>query len=41
MSSLLEEISRKHFPYPPATPEEIEVFEPVHGLLARAPGLRV
>ena len=27
MSRLLEEISREHFPYPPATPEEIEEFE--------------
>jgi len=27
MSSLLEEISREHFPYLPATPEEIEAFE--------------
>ncbi len=27
MSRLLEEVSREHFPYPPATPEEIEVFE--------------
>jgi hypothetical protein len=27
MSSLLEEITRRHFPYPPATPEEIEEFE--------------
>lgn len=27
MSSLLEEISRDHFPYPPATVEEIEEFE--------------
>ncbi|WNG41679.1 SMI1/KNR4 family protein [Archangium violaceum] len=27
MSSLLEEISREHFPYPPATPEEIADFE--------------
>jgi hypothetical protein len=26
MSSLLEEISREHFPYPPATPEEISSF---------------
>lgn len=24
---LLEEVSREHFPYPPATPEEIEHFE--------------
>jgi hypothetical protein len=27
MSSLLEEVSRDHFPYPPATVEEIEAFE--------------
>ncbi|MFE8601122.1 SMI1/KNR4 family protein [Archangium violaceum] len=27
MSSLLEEVSREHFPHPPATPEEIEAFE--------------
>jgi hypothetical protein len=27
MRSLLEEISRDHFPYPPATSEEIEEFE--------------
>src|SRR5512143_1137733 len=27
MSSLLEEVSREHFPYPPASPEEIEKFE--------------
>jgi cell wall assembly regulator SMI1 len=27
MSSLLEEVSRDHFPHPPATPEEIEEFE--------------
>jgi hypothetical protein len=27
MSSLLEEISREHFPYPPDTPEEIKEFE--------------
>jgi hypothetical protein len=27
MSRLLEEVSRDHFPYPPATPEEIEQFE--------------
>ncbi|ATB31173.1 SMI1/KNR4 family protein [Melittangium boletus] len=27
MSSLLEEVSRDHFPRPPATPEEIEEFE--------------
>jgi hypothetical protein len=27
MSSLLEEVSREHFPYPPATPEQIEAFE--------------
>ncbi len=27
MSRLLEEISRDHFPYPPATPEDIEEFE--------------
>jgi hypothetical protein len=27
MSSLLEEVSRDHFPHPPATPEEIERFE--------------
>ncbi|HEX8699298.1 MAG TPA: SMI1/KNR4 family protein [Myxococcaceae bacterium] len=27
MSRLLEEVSRDHFPYPPATPEEIEKFE--------------
>jgi hypothetical protein len=27
MSRLLEEISRHHFPNPPATPEEIEEFE--------------
>ncbi|WP_257449630.1 SMI1/KNR4 family protein [Archangium lipolyticum] len=27
MSRLLEEVSRDHFPYPPATPEQIEEFE--------------
>jgi hypothetical protein len=27
MDSLLQEISREHFPHPPATPEEIEEFE--------------
>lgn len=27
MSALLEEVSREHFPYPPATPTEIEAFE--------------
>lgn len=27
MSSLLEELSRDHFPHPPATPEQIEEFE--------------
>ena len=27
MSRLLEEVSRDHFPYPPATPEEIDAFE--------------
>jgi hypothetical protein len=27
MSGLLAEVSRDHFPYPPATPEEIEAFE--------------
>ncbi|HYO71787.1 MAG TPA: SMI1/KNR4 family protein [Archangium sp.] len=27
MSRLLEEVSRDHFPYPPAKPEEIEEFE--------------
>lgn len=27
MSRLLEEVSRDHFPYPPATLEEIEAFE--------------
>ena len=27
MSRLLEEVSRDHFPHPPATPEEIEAFE--------------
>lgn len=27
MDSLLEEVSRDHFPYPPATPEAIEEFE--------------
>lgn len=27
MSSLLEEVSRHHFPYPPATSEQIEEFE--------------
>ena len=27
MSRMLEEVSRDHFPYPPATPEEIEEFE--------------
>ncbi|WPB82821.1 SMI1/KNR4 family protein [Archangium violaceum] len=27
MSRLLEEVSREHFPHPPATPEEIEAFE--------------
>jgi hypothetical protein len=27
MRSLLEEVSREHFPHPPATPEEIEDFE--------------
>jgi hypothetical protein len=27
MNALLEEISRHHFPNPPATPEQIEEFE--------------
>ena len=27
MSRLLEEVSRDHFPYPAATPEEIDAFE--------------
>jgi hypothetical protein len=27
MNRLLEEVSRDHFPYPPATPEEVEEFE--------------
>jgi len=27
MSSLLEEVSREHFPYLPAAPEEIDTFE--------------
>jgi hypothetical protein len=27
MTSLLEEVFRDHFPYPPATPQEIEAFE--------------
>ncbi|HYO57902.1 SMI1/KNR4 family protein [Archangium sp.] len=27
MSRLLEEVSRDHFPYPPATPDQIETFE--------------
>jgi SMI1/KNR4 family protein SUKH-1 len=27
MNRLLEEVSRDHFPYPPATPEQIEAFE--------------
>ena len=27
MSRLLEEVSREHFPHPPATPEELEEFE--------------
>jgi len=27
MNALLEEVSRHHFPNPPATPEQIEVFE--------------
>jgi len=27
LNSLLEEVSREHFPHPPATPEEIEEFE--------------
>ncbi len=27
MSRLLEEVSRDHFSYPPATPEDIEAFE--------------
>ena len=27
LNSLLEEVSRAHFPYPAATPEEIEAFE--------------
>ena len=27
MSRLLEEVSREHFPHPPATPEEIAAFE--------------
>ena len=27
MSRLLEEVSRDHFPYPPATPDEIAEFE--------------
>jgi hypothetical protein len=27
MQTLLEEVTRDHFPYPPATPEQIEEFE--------------
>ncbi|WP_225411337.1 SMI1/KNR4 family protein [Stigmatella hybrida] len=27
MTDLLDEISREHFPYPPASPEEIDTFE--------------
>ncbi|PTL79194.1 SMI1/KNR4 family protein [Vitiosangium sp. GDMCC 1.1324] len=27
MSRLLEEVSRDHFPYPPASPEELKAFE--------------
>jgi hypothetical protein len=27
MSRLLDEVSREHFPHPPATPEEIDEFE--------------
>jgi hypothetical protein len=27
MSSLLEEVCRDHFPYRPATPEQLEAFE--------------
>ncbi len=27
LDTLLEEVSRDHFPHPPATPEEIEAFE--------------
>jgi hypothetical protein len=27
MLSLLEEVSHDHFPYPPATPEQLEAFE--------------
>ena len=27
LNSLLEEVSREHFPHPPATPEELEEFE--------------
>jgi hypothetical protein len=27
MSSMLEEVSRDHFPKPPASPEEFEEFE--------------
>ncbi|WP_163783787.1 SMI1/KNR4 family protein [Myxococcus vastator] len=27
MSSLLEEVSREHFPYPPAASEEVDAFE--------------
>ena len=31
LSSLLGEISRDHFPYPPATPEQVEEFERTTG----------
>jgi hypothetical protein len=27
MRSLLDEVSREHFPHPPATPQQIEEFE--------------
>ena len=27
MTHLLEEVAREHFPYPPATPAELEAFE--------------
>lgn len=31
MENLLEEISRHHFPSPPASPEQLEAFERQHG----------
>ena len=35
MSRLLDEVSLEHFSYPPATPEEIEVFVKMRGSMTQ------